>query len=810
LARKGQEVQALANGILDIPTQRAIRALERAINDQTEALDERVSVVESGVSSVTAGSAMVTCVPTTGDVVVNVVPANLNGIPESGVVNLVSDLASKLSSTRNINTTAPLAGGGDLTADRTLSLNDNGITDAKLRDSAALSVIGRASNSSGDPADISASADGDVLRRSGTALGFGAIPESSVTNLVSDLAAKLPAANVSGTSGTLAKFTGTSSLGNSIVTESGSTITVTGTLTVTGNTNLGNDSADLTTGLGRITFTDTPTAATTNRSAVFGENSGTYDATAAGRIARGLHGSAIATRSAGANNLRNVAVWADAANAQLNDAIYTDRGDVLLNQGGGVFSCAGAATFTSSLTINGNTTIGDSGSDAHTLNGTLNANGTSGGSNEVLQIISGVPKWSSVSTAGAALGAGANNFIAKWTSATTLAASIINEQSSGTVLDLPYTAGVQAISNTTGSVGFSVQTFPTASTLTIQEAFRSVLGGTYNTTAAVANVYGAKISATATRSSGANNLVNTGLYCDASGGQVNRALLTDHGDVILNDNSGTTTIKGATTITTTLAVNGNATLGDASGDQHTLNGNITASNTPTAGWMKYGSLNGRIKIGQQRLTSSSGTYTPATGAKAVLVRMVGGGGGGGSKFVSSVTCFGGGGASGAYFEQWFDAASDVTGGTYHVGAAGTAGSNSTGGDGGDTDIVINGTTYTAKGGKGGTGNRHDTSPAAGGAKAASGTSAGDFSFQEEGQFGAYISSTVSFVVGGAGGSSPFGAGGGQVLVAGGGTATGKAATGFGGGGGGMADNTGSSTVNAGAGTAGLIIVEEFA
>jgi len=69
---------------------------------------------------------------------------------------------------------------------------NNSITNAKLRDSVALSVIGRSANSTGDPGDIAASSDGDVLRRSGTSLGFGAIPESSVTGLTSDLSGKVP------------------------------------------------------------------------------------------------------------------------------------------------------------------------------------------------------------------------------------------------------------------------------------------------------------------------------------------------------------------------------------------------------------------------------------------------------------------------------------------------------------------------------------------------------------------------------------------------------------------------------------------
>jgi hypothetical protein len=72
------------------------------------------------------------------------------------------------------------------------SLDDNEVSDAKLRDSAATSVIGRSQNSAGDPADIAATSDGQVLRRAGGTLGFGEIPEASVTNLVTDLAAKVP------------------------------------------------------------------------------------------------------------------------------------------------------------------------------------------------------------------------------------------------------------------------------------------------------------------------------------------------------------------------------------------------------------------------------------------------------------------------------------------------------------------------------------------------------------------------------------------------------------------------------------------
>lgn len=55
------------------------------------------------------------------------------------------------------------------------AIADDAVTDAKLRNSAALSVIGRSANSTGDPADIAAASDHQVLRRSGTAVGFGAV-----------------------------------------------------------------------------------------------------------------------------------------------------------------------------------------------------------------------------------------------------------------------------------------------------------------------------------------------------------------------------------------------------------------------------------------------------------------------------------------------------------------------------------------------------------------------------------------------------------------------------------------------------------
>lgn len=56
------------------------------------------------------------------------------------------------------------------------------VSDAKLRDSAALSVMGRASNSAGDPADIAAASDGQVFLRAGTSLVFGQVVAAGITD----------------------------------------------------------------------------------------------------------------------------------------------------------------------------------------------------------------------------------------------------------------------------------------------------------------------------------------------------------------------------------------------------------------------------------------------------------------------------------------------------------------------------------------------------------------------------------------------------------------------------------------------------
>ncbi|MEO0132747.1 MAG: hypothetical protein ABIK73_07460 [candidate division WOR-3 bacterium] len=64
----------------------------------------------------------------------------------------------------------------------TTGIVDGAVTDAKLRSSAGLSVIGRSVNTTGTVSDITAGTDGHVLRRSGTTLGFGQVSTAGIAD----------------------------------------------------------------------------------------------------------------------------------------------------------------------------------------------------------------------------------------------------------------------------------------------------------------------------------------------------------------------------------------------------------------------------------------------------------------------------------------------------------------------------------------------------------------------------------------------------------------------------------------------------
>lgn len=86
------------------------------------------------------------------------------------------------------------------------ALANNAVTDAKFRQSAGLSVVGRSANSTGNVADITAATDFHVLRRSGTAIGFGTLAPQSLTATTASRAAAFDASGfLTPTTATLAQ-----------------------------------------------------------------------------------------------------------------------------------------------------------------------------------------------------------------------------------------------------------------------------------------------------------------------------------------------------------------------------------------------------------------------------------------------------------------------------------------------------------------------------------------------------------------------------------------------------------------------------
>lgn len=241
-------------------------------------------------------------------------------------------------------------------------------------------------------------------------------------------------------------------------------------------------------------------------------------------------------------------------------------------------------------------------------------------------------------------------------------------------------------------------------------------------------------------------------------------------------------------------VQGNATLNSVSGT--TTIGAIATSNAA------YTFLD------QQRFTTT-GTYTPTTGARALHVRGCGaGGGGGGASGVASSSGAAAGGGAGGLGDFWLFATS-FTGGTATIptgGAAGAAGANS-GTGGSSATAVISATTYTFGGGGGGGGSSAFTmlgiSSLGGTAGTTSGLPAGAMSSSSPGAVGTILSAAVA--VSGGGGYSPLGTAGASRTS---GSSAGNGAIGFCAGGGGGVTN-GATGQAGGAGAAGIIIIEEY-
>ncbi len=225
-------------------------------------------------------------------------------------------------------------------------------------------------------------------------------------------------------------------------------------------------------------------------------------------------------------------------------------------------------------------------------------------------------------------------------------------------------------------------------------------------------------------------------------------------------------------------------------------------------WWRTAVAQGYSLIKITEITSGT-TYSPTTGARALRVRCLGGGGAGGSA-ATAVTNAGaaGGGGAGGYSESWLTNlhASPYTVAVGAAGAAAAAGAHD-GGNGGDTTFDSP-AVITAKGGAGGKQKAVTVGPVMGGLGGAGGAaSAGAGDIKVDGAAGyAGIMLAAAQAVSGSGAPSVLG-GGGQGRITQG---DGAAAATYGAGGAGGCIVSGGTDQAGGNGSAGIIIVEEYA
>lgn len=171
----------------------ATRYLGVTIDDGTVAVDNEISPRQQFVTSAYAFRAKVA-----ESVDANAISSGMlatgavgsNQLASASVTNAKLGTDAVLTSNiGNLNVTTDKLADANVTTAKLADLNvttaklaNNAVDNTKLRDSVGLSVIGRADNVTGDPADIVAATDGQVLRRSGTSVGFGTVGTAGIAD----------------------------------------------------------------------------------------------------------------------------------------------------------------------------------------------------------------------------------------------------------------------------------------------------------------------------------------------------------------------------------------------------------------------------------------------------------------------------------------------------------------------------------------------------------------------------------------------------------------------------------------------------
>jgi hypothetical protein len=227
------------------------------------------------------------------------------------------------------------------------------------------------------------------------------------------------------------------------------------------------------------------------------------------------------------------------------------------------------------------------------------------------------------------------------------------------------------------------------------------------------------------------------------------------------------------------------------------NGQFLSKQSGDAGGLTWAAAGGGLQSVQ--VFTSSGTWTDPGGLSRVIVEVVGGGGGGGGTNNSGSDNVSAGGGGGGYAIELIE--TSATGGTETVtigalGAGGASGSSSAGNTGGTSSF---GSLVSATGGVGAPSGAKPKLGGLGGA--GSGGTVNTTGSPGDSRTG--DNNTVS-AGGAAGGDSKWGSGAGGPVD----SNTNQSATGYGGGGGGAVANTAAKA--GGDGTAGIVIVWEYA
>lgn len=256
------------------------------------------------------------------------------------------------------------------------------------------------------------------------------------------------------------------------------------------------------------------------------------------------------------------------------------------------------------------------------------------------------------------------------------------------------------------------------------------------------------------------------------------------------------------------------TMTNALAGKQPLDNTLTAlSGKSVAALLEYlgsgdGTLNGRLL--NIRVLTSSGNYTPTLGTKKIKVTVIGGGGGSGGvpATTSSQYAASGGGAAGSSVVSLIDVSTLTFPLSYTIGAGGAPGAGApvttNGGPGGTTTFGPltapggNGSVYGTLVNQGNTGISGNAAPGAIGK--------GGNILNMRGSAGGYAFLFSANTISGSGGDSLLGKGGFGVGF----PPVRSLGTGYGSGGSGVAINLSSAAIDGTAGTAGVIIVEEYA